>query len=169
MRIARVMITAGCVAGSLLVLAAWGRGLFRSDLVGYGSAGPGGTVRVVFVMHGKGGVGFGALVAADDPQVHGALWQEEPPAYAGDLGRLPARWGALGFRYVDLSGPAARGWGVVVPLWSVLLPLAAWPAWQLWGRRRREQLRRRRLGLCRHCGYDLRATPGQCPECGTAA
>ncbi|MDB5358244.1 MAG: hypothetical protein JWN24_4697 [Phycisphaerales bacterium] len=51
-----------------------------------------------------------------------------------------------------------------VPYWSVALLLAIPPtAWLASSRRQW----RRSPGQCIHCGYDLRATPDRCPECGT--
>jgi hypothetical protein len=54
-----------------------------------------------------------------------------------------------------------------VPSWFLVALTAAMPArWLV--RRRSARLRRRRAaaGLCTSCGYDIRATPGHCPECG---
>jgi hypothetical protein len=52
-----------------------------------------------------------------------------------------------------------------VPHWSLALVLGVLPAAWLW--RWRVLRRRARVGLCKSCGYDVRATPGRCPECGT--
>ena len=52
-------------------------------------------------------------------------------------------------------------WGLA--LVTALLPLGRAVIWRRSVVRRR---RGRRLGLCPACGYDLRATPGRCPECG---
>lgn len=51
-------------------------------------------------------------------------------------------------------------WAAQAPHWAAALAAAA-PA--LWLRRHDP---RRRPGHCTACGYDLRATPQQCPECG---
>ena len=54
--------------------------------------------------------------------------------------------------------------------WPLLLG-AALPA-GLWARRwlgKRRALARSGQGRCAACGYDLRATPEQCPECGAPA
>jgi hypothetical protein len=59
-------------------------------------------------------------------------------------------------------------WGVELPFWFLALAFAVPPL--RWEQRRRTANRRRRLGLCRRCGYDLKENrSGVCPECGTAA
>jgi hypothetical protein len=58
-------------------------------------------------------------------------------------------------------------WIVVVPMWFVTAVFGVVPTGCVvrWMRFRR----RMRAGLCRVCGYDLRATPARCPECGAVA
>jgi hypothetical protein len=52
-----------------------------------------------------------------------------------------------------------------LPYWTLMLPFAIVLVYEAYLVRR--QLRRRRLGLCRNCGYDLREShAGICPECG---
>ena len=56
-----------------------------------------------------------------------------------------------------------RGWICVAPIWSLLVVFGLLPSYRLvrWFRRRKYP-----AGHCRNCGYDLRASPNQCPECG---
>src|SRR5205814_140843 len=54
-----------------------------------------------------------------------------------------------------------------VPVGCLLLLPTAWPTTLAWHyRQRRVLLRRLAAGQCVACGYDLRATPDRCPECG---
>jgi nitrate reductase NapE component len=55
---------------------------------------------------------------------------------------------------------------LLVPMWMALLPVASVALVAGW--RVSRPRRRRRAGLCPACGYDVRATPDRCPECGNA-
>ena len=95
-------------------------------------------------------------------------------------GYAPPR-GRLGFSNFTVPGPSLvfgtpGGGGIArcsvvssgfgVPLWFLLVLTAALPSvavvWNL-----RQRRRAARFGLCAACGYDLRASPDRCPECGT--
>ena len=70
--------------------------------------------------------------------------------------------GFAGFRFVRQGGQ----WGVGVPFWAVaVLTVPSGAGWLLFYRTRLAR-RRVRDGLCPCCAYDLRGTPGRCPECG---
>jgi hypothetical protein len=61
--------------------------------------------------------------------------------------------------------PYRSTWTVIfIPYWAMIVLLAVLPCW--WCLLRWRERRRQRVGHCPLCGYDLRATPDRCPECG---
>jgi hypothetical protein len=89
--------------------------------------------------------------------------QRETPAYReGDPADAWLAGG--GFRYVRITSDGMRRWNLVLPFWALALATAIPPLAR--EARRRQLARRARAGLCPACGYDLRATPDRCPECG---
>jgi 4-amino-4-deoxy-L-arabinose transferase-like glycosyltransferase len=96
---------------------------------------------LISVAHGctfRNGEGFGLVVA-------------RPPVFGSNSSQSPT---------------AAIFQAVVAPNWFVVLIAALMPSRWMWLWKRRRQ--RASVGRCRQCGYDLRATPNRCPECGRA-
>src|SRR5665213_1292846 len=70
-------------------------------------------------------------------------------------------WGR--FRYGSLTSVM---WWVRAPWWSLGLASGLVAAGCVTGWVRARRAVRFSRGLCLACGYDLRETPGRCPECG---
>ena len=84
------------------------------------------------------------------------------PADPAITGMPEASRSFAGFAVMYAKTPGMQAWDARVPYWFLAL-IAAMPSATHLYRRRRS---RRRAGLCAGCGYDLRATPTRCPECG---
>jgi hypothetical protein len=132
--------------------------------------------------------GLWVIAQADGKMLVGSCFYEYPvstplqhgiePAGQGGLGliewqmiigdRIPKGWGHAGFGYTFLGDAIPNehiSWDFSWPHWSMVVVTAAVPvAWLIgWLARRRRMAH----GCCQKCGYDLRATPDRCPECGT--
>jgi hypothetical protein len=76
-------------------------------------------------------------------------------------------WHGFGFdsQGDDIGRMPYAFWVLSTPYWSMALAWSILPTvWLFRWRRRAGQ-----TGECIACGYDLRATPNRCPECGTFA
>ena len=102
-------------------------------------------------------------------------WSCRPFSFSGDSQiriTQSGEWRTLGF---VLSHVAFKGGSVdhvarwmAVPHWFLIFLTAVLPLGQArYMMHQRRQTRRLCSGLCLTCGYDLRASPERCPECGT--
>ena len=144
----------------IALVALWVRSYWKGDQFGYRTGGGGTkeTVRTALASYS------GRLEMRRDGWVGAGQqgWflegRYERPGYAMDRG-------FAGFEYRRLNSQLGWLWEVRVPMWAPAALLATTAAAQFtWWLRWR---RRSRSGLCEVCGYDLRATPERCPECGT--
>jgi hypothetical protein len=103
----------------------------------------------------------------DSPMLAGSVMSTEfPELWTGDVA-LPKRiLRRIGISYGVLSGGNMQFWDAVIvfPDWLLTSIFALLPA--IWLAQRYRKLDRRSKGLCQSCGYDLRASPDRCPECG---
>ena len=99
------------------------------------------------------------------------LWEPAEPWPPHAWRNWRRRQPRYGFGFHRDASPAGAEWPIyewriATPLWAVALASGVLPAARLVSRLCRR--RRGRSGLCPSCGYDLRATPDRCPECGEA-
>jgi hypothetical protein len=191
-RLFRILFNPG-VAVSLLLCAAtlivWVRSywvgdqLYRSHWTFEAAAGkPAERVRMhetaIFLISGRGGL-------AVEVRLQDATWRPDPPLSSSSslltesswktqsdpqypqADAADSFWRRLGFGYwvSELSWSSSASRRFWAPAWFVTGLLAIWPG-VVAGRALRRR-RRAKSGMCATCGYDLRATPERCPECGT--
>jgi hypothetical protein len=176
----RVALNVAAVICALLALATAALavgGHWRSDWINYCHVRPGPPSRVVCDDWVWWSVGGDACVAhksysySDTVELGGGwTWQTEP-ASTPPPSDFPTdhSWGGFGYEwrpparnmYREFRGSAA----ITFPLWAPAALLATLPGIRLYRRLRPK----RPPGHCRRCGYDLRATPDRCPECGREA
>jgi hypothetical protein len=96
-------------------------------------------------------------------------WFKSPPSDFAQM--FSGGWRFAGLAHIrrvyTASAPFAEFQAWTIPHWLLLIAATPIPLFRLL--HSRASRRRKLAGLCSTCGYDLRATPGRCPECGGVA
>lgn len=151
-----------CVATAVLSLWSYRYGLFLSRYDGEAA-----RLRDVFVKRGR--VEYSSWKCRPEdldylPTFLGLGYYVQPEDYLRPVETCKHEF--AGFGYTACLKPNWNPPEVlwVSPLWFLFTLAAILPALRL----RPLRHRKHRPGLCRACGYDLRASPDRCPECGSA-
>ena len=171
-----------CVA----VMALWVRSCIRADFVWWHeylsddgqslrhrhstvASGNGGLwlLRQTITLSGADYAAGASAVRAAHPADKPALrW--DPSRNMNQLRADPGAWS--GFHHAtfiqNAPGTPSQQRTIRVPYWALAATTAALPLWRVALSRRHQRRRRLAAGCCPRCGYDLRATPDRCPECG---
>jgi hypothetical protein len=154
----------------LATVGLWVRSYFAGDYLDFGFDRSSGRA-ALFGSIGTGRGGFVAVLYRSDaplPREDRRIRYRCTPAQ----GFVPSQ-SSFGFAHVVVVSPmpgisSNENWIVAhwfaATIWSIVPCF-----WLIRAHQRRKTARWRRLGLCLNCGYDLRATPARCPECGSTA
>jgi hypothetical protein len=169
----RILLNAATVLSLVLcvgAMAAWVRSYRASDLIWWPLPNQG----LLSITTHRGGLLTKVLTSVGPSQFSPPLeagWQRyEPVRYTDAVDSQDTFVNRLGFALDDRATSSFSMRLLACPYWFIMLLTATLPAARLVGWQRRRRARRLRMGpgCCQHCGYDCRATPDRCPECGTA-
>jgi hypothetical protein len=156
------LLTAGSLLLCAAVVALWVRSCFVGDSWDWATRTGRAGVDSCRGSLSMGRVDVPAAELATIPR--GTLFRSKAAGRAGAERMKPA-WSLAGFAVVRFDFRGMRVRELRVPFWALALATGVAPAASV-RRRLRTPLP---AGSCPRCGYDLRATPERCPECGSRA